>query len=1062
MELLNPPRTFPPDHSFYSFKLLLPNSRSKFHAFFISRNPTRSPLLPSSRNLRVSAHFGRPPRRRNSLRKKLSGDDQQVSQLTSISAPSSSDSQNPPLNLENSKESLALDEEQGTDYVTVENVVRNELKPKVDKFGISVPLSRLKNWVDQHKHDSAYWGVGSSPIFTVFHDIDGKVRRVSVDENEILERSKIASNELKSSAQVQSKISYAKELAMDMERGRIVSQKNSSVAKFVALGGESSFRSTIQDVVAHPRFFPILSRVGKLVLFSLVAAWALKRLLHSENKEVKHSALEKEMMRRKMKWRKEKEALEGSGMEVVDEGLEKVQILAVERPKLDKQQLMKNIYESNVGKGRLTAPEASRSQTMKSVEFDPRIQQIRAMARKARKIEREEQSMDEKIEKGNQNLDIESFQSQDSTSSELRMRESLDDLGAGKDDSLHIEPIDWSKSMQDVSDNWQGMVNGDDMESTLGTNNESSLSSQSIAPKPKLIRSVQEAREFLSNRRSKNVQDSQAASLSMSHDNMPIGKRSQLPDMHIKASALSTSFSNDDASGNDMVGRQAEEVANWVEENSNEVEPIFKMIGDGFRDSFKVARETANQNTNTSLDLLKLEYKDDDGELYWMKDDALRDIVFRVRENELSGRDPFYMMEPEDKHNFFEGLKKKVERENEKLLKVHVYLHANIENLDYGADGISLYDQAEKIIPRWKGPPMEKNLEFLEDVIQKQRDTVLNGEDDRSYHFVNGKELDKFSESRLAKNIKPSSANHVLRKHINEKDPKASRIVIEGSDGSTRPGQKSGKEFWQHTKKWSRGFLECYNAEPDPETKSVMKDIGKDLDRWITEEEIQEAADMMTKLPERNKEFLEKKINKLKREMELFGPQAVVSKYREYAEEKEEDFLWWLDLPHVLCIELYTIENGEQKTGFYSLEMGVDLELDPKPCHVIAFEDAHDCKNLCYIIQAHLEMLGNGHAFVVPRPPKDTFREAKANGFSVTVIRKGQLQLNIDQPLEEVEEEISEIGSKIYHDKLMQDRGVDMNSLMKGVFGLSSQTTKGLRKRAKRKSKKETEKRAQC
>lgn len=56
--------------------------------------------------------------------------------------------------------------------------------------------------------------------------------------------------------------------------------------------------------------------------------------------------------------------------------------------------------------------------------------------------------------------------------------------------------------------------------------------------------------------------------------------------------------------------------------------------------------------------------------------------------------------------------------------------------------------------------------------------------------------------------------------------------------------------------------------------------------------------------------------------------------------------------------------------GFYSLEMAADLELDPKQYHVIAFEDAADCKNLCYIIQAHMEMLGNGNAFVVPRPPK--------------------------------------------------------------------------------------------
>lgn len=135
---------------------------------------------------------------------------------------------------------------------------------------------------------------------------------------------------------------------------------------------------------------------------------------------------------------------------------------------------------------------------------------------------------------------------------------------------------------------------------------------------------------------------------------------------------------------------------------------------------------------------------------------------------------------------------------------------------------------------------------------------------------------------------------------IHNQERKKSMTIIESSDGSTRPGKKSGKEFWQHTKKWSRGFLESYNAETDPEVKSVMKDIGKDLDRWITEKEVQEAADLMDKLPEKNKKFVEKKLNKLKREMEMFGPQAVVSKYREYAEDEEEDYLWWLDLRHVL------------------------------------------------------------------------------------------------------------------------------------------------------------------
>ena len=137
-------------------------------------------------------------------------------------------------------------------------------------------------------------------------------------------------------------------------------------------------------------------------------------------------------------------------------------------------------------------------------------------------------------------------------------------------------------------------------------------------------------------------------------------------------------------------------------------------------------------------------------------------------------------------------------------------------------------------------------------------------------------------------------------KNFHDEDPKNSRAVIEGSDGSVIAGKRSGKEYWQHTKKWYRGFLDSYNAETDPEVKSIMRNMGKDLDRWITEKEIQETADLISKVPERNKKFMEKKLNKLKREMELFGPQAVVTKYREYADEKEEDYLWWLDLPHLL------------------------------------------------------------------------------------------------------------------------------------------------------------------
>lgn len=148
--------------------------------------------------------------------------------------------------------------------------------------------------------------------------------------------------------------------------------------------------------------------------------------------------------------------------------------------------------------------------------------------------------------------------------------------------------------------------------------------------------------------------------------------------------------------------------------------------------------------------------------------------------------------------------------------------------------------------------------------------------------------------------VQESSSAEIKLKNSSVKDFEKSKLVIESSDGSIKAGKKSGKEYWQHTKKWSRGFLESYNAETDPEVKSVMKEMGKDLDRWITDKEIEEAADLINKLPARKKNFIEKKLDKVRRELELFGPQAVVSKYREYAEGDQEDYLWWLDLPHVL------------------------------------------------------------------------------------------------------------------------------------------------------------------
>lgn len=499
-----------------------------------------------------------------------------------------------------------------------------------------------------------------------------------------------------------------------------------------------------------------------------------------------------------------------------------------------------------------------------------------------------------------------------------------------------------------------------------------------------------------------------------------------------------TNFShNSDGAGSLAKQKHQEAKNSWVSKNFQDFDPIIKKIGVGFKENYMVAKEKVQEQPSLKADISELGLLEEDEELEWMNDENLREIIFQVRENELAGRDPFHLMDPDDKHAFFEGLERKAEKVNEKLLGLHEWVHSRIENLDYGADGISLDDPLEKIIPRWKGPAIDEDPQFLSKLTENQ--TAIFAEKGDAHHSLqketpnsNGALYCSFDGKKTMSPDKSSA------------DPKT---LIKCSDGTSRPGKKTGKEQWQHTKKWSQGFLDVYNAETDPEIKTIMRDMGKDLDRWITEKDIQDVADWMTRIPKRKKKYIEKKMEKLKREVQMFGPQAVVSKYREYSDEKEEDFLWWLDLNFILCIELYTVEDDIQRVGFYSLEMAADLELNPKQCHVIAFEDPGDSKNFCYIVQAHMDMLGSGRAFVIARPPKDAFREAKANGFSVTVIRKGEVKLNVDQTLEEVEEELTEIGSKMYHDKIMRERSVDIHTLMNGVItaGRSTKRLKQIR-----------------
>lgn len=131
---------------------------------------------------------------------------------------------------------------------------------------------------------------------------------------------------------------------------------------------------------------------------------------------------------------------------------------------------------------------------------------------------------------------------------------------------------------------------------------------------------------------------------------------------------------------------------NWLEKNFHVLEPVIKKMQIGFRDNYLVAKDKPNQELDAKTNHLHLETSKYGGELEWMRDERIKEIVFKVRDNELAGRDPFFQMSNEDKLAFFDGLEKKVEQENKQLLDLHEWLHTNIENLDYGTGSKLLHE----------------------------------------------------------------------------------------------------------------------------------------------------------------------------------------------------------------------------------------------------------------------------------------------------------------------------------------------------------------------------------
>ena len=468
---------------------------SKFHYYRVSI-------------LRVSARFGETSRRRNSLRKKIIGDEYWRS------TPKSSEPGTKPLN--ESHKFGHCDDLSSTEG----------LKDRVAQD--SNLLNELEDWVARYNKEAEFWGIGSNPIFTVYQDSVGNVEKVEVDEDEVLSRRRSALGDLES---VSSKLVYAKKLAEQMENGEYVTHKDTSLLKFVSSSSSSSseeefrFVSSIQNAILRLDLIPKLPAIGRALLCGYIGLWLLKTVLvYRKSNEVECTELEKEMMRRKMKAWEERDMSEKGTVEVLHkEGLEKP-LMSFEKPKFDRNELMSSISKVKGSEKKLELVNSSHVE----LDFDDKIHEIKVMARRAREIEagielNEKEKRDVNKETGDSDEDI-SIQSQKSLPHDGLTHSVGDDdkderLGTSTDSentelSAFAVPMlngamvdsgfpnhEMAASDKKKVSNVVPLVPTDGViQASDVTKDQLSMMKNSTGRKSRVIRSVKEAKEFLSRR----------------------------------------------------------------------------------------------------------------------------------------------------------------------------------------------------------------------------------------------------------------------------------------------------------------------------------------------------------------------------------------------------------------------------------------------------------------------------------------------------------------------------------------------------------------------------------
>ncbi|KAL7598430.1 hypothetical protein Lser_V15G22723 [Lactuca serriola] len=110
---------------------------------------------------------------------------------------------------------------------------------------------------------------------------------------------------------------------------------------------------------------------------------------------------------------------------------------------------------------------------------------------------------------------------------------------------------------------------------------------------------------------------------------------------------------------------------------------------------------------------------------------------------------------------------------------------------------------------------------------------------------------------------------------------------------------------------------------------------------------------------------------------------------------------WWTSLPYVLAILMQRGGKSEESEGLFTLRS--NFKSKSGLSHTVAFEDRGDATNFCYLLESFFQDLEDFTTNIIPIPTNELEDAVKSEIMKVVVVKKGQLELYVGQPLTDVE-----------------------------------------------------------